>query len=228
MTDFVPVHGAWGGDWTMAPTLRDLTAAGHRAVSVALRGLGSRAGELDASITLGDHIADVCTAVAASGFGRFVLVGHSYGGMVITGAAARLGASIDRLVYVDAFLPGHGQSLWDISGDFEHDHYIAGQRDAPGLVAPLPGLVAPVSGGERFGRHPLLTLIEPVRLGGDEGQVRARSYIHATGWAPTPFGRFARMAKADAAWDYHEADCGHDVMGERPAQLLAILTGGAV
>ncbi|MFT2612628.1 alpha/beta fold hydrolase, partial [Escherichia coli] len=80
--------------------------------------------ELHPGITLSDHIDDVCAAVEEAGFDRFVLVGHSYGGMVITGTATRLGGRIDTIAYLDAFLPEDGQSLWDITSEYEHRHYI--------------------------------------------------------------------------------------------------------
>ena len=218
MTDYVLVHGAWGGGWAYDRLAADLEAAGHRALVVEFEGLGSRAAELAPGITLSDHIADVEAQVAQAGFDRFVLVGHSYGGMVITGAATRLGARIDALVYVDAFVPGDGQSLWDLTGEFEHRHYIDSQKFTPGLVAPIVG-----AGHPRLGRHPLLTLVEAVRFTGEEAKIPRRIYIFASAWQPTPFTRFRDAVRGDAAWEYHEAQASHDVMADQPEQLLAIL-----
>lgn len=218
MADYVLVHGAWCGAWTYARLAADLRAAGHRAVEVDLSGLGARARHFHPGITLSDHVEDVCAAVTAAGFDRFVLVGHSYGGMVITGAATRLGARIDALVYIDAFLPGDGQSLWDLTSNWEHDHYIASQKFKPGRVSPLPGLEHPL-----LTDHPLLTFLEAVHFTGEEAKVRRRAYIFATGWQPTPFAKFAARVKNDPAFEYHEADARHDVMGDQPAQTLAIL-----
>ena len=218
MTDYVLVHGAWGGGWAYDRLSADLRAHGHRVVVAALTGLGSRADELHPAIDLSTHIGDVCAQVEAAGFDRFVLVGHSYGGMVITGVSTRLGTRIDALVYLDAFLPADDQSLWDLTGAWEHDHYIGSQKDAPGLVAPLPGL-----NHHLLGRHPLLTFIEPVRFTGEERRIKRRSYVFATGWQPTPFTRFAEQLRGDPAWDYHEADASHDVMGDQPEHVLALL-----
>lgn len=218
MADYVLVHGAWGGGWTLEGLASGLRQAGHRVLVAQLKGLGSRADELNPAIDLSTHVADVVAQVEAAGFGRFVLAGHSYGGMVVTGVAARLGARIDALVYIDAFLPQDGQSLWDVTSQWEHDWYISSQKDAPGLVAPLPGLEHP-----RLGRHPLLTLLEPVRFTGEEGKIGRRIYVFATGWEPTPFRRFFDTAKGDPAWEVHEANAGHDVMTDQPEQLLAIM-----
>ncbi len=219
MTDYVLVHGAWGGGWSYDRLAADLTAAGHRVLVAQLAGLGTRRDGLNPAIDLSTHIHDVTGQIAAAGFDRFVLAGHSYGGMVVTGVAARLGERIDAIVYIDAFLPENDQSLWDITGEWEHRQYIDGQRDRPGLVLPLPG----GRDNPRLGRHPLLTLLEPVRFTGEEAKIGRRIYVFAASWSPTPFTRFRDRVKADPAWEYHEADAGHDVMADQPEQLLRIM-----
>jgi pimeloyl-ACP methyl ester carboxylesterase len=222
MANFVLVHGAWGGGWGFDRLAEELFRAGHRVVVAQLKGLGTRKGELHGGITLSDHVGDVLAQVEAAGFKRFVLAGHSYGGMVITGVAAKLGAQIDGIVYIDAFLPDHNQSLWDITGEFEHKHYIDTQKNTPGMVAPIMGVENP-----RLGRHPLLTLLEAVQLTGEEKKIPRRAYVFAKSWEPTPFRRFFDQVKTDKRWEVHEADCGHDVMGGQPEQLLKIMLGFA-
>ena len=222
MADFVLVHGAWGGGWSFDRLAQDLWTAGHRVVVAELAGLGKRRADLHPGITLTDHVDDVCAQVEAAGLARFVLVGHSYGGMVISGVATRLGGRIDAMVWLDAFLPADGQSLWDITGDYEHRHYIDSQKFTPGLVAPIMGRL-----DEKHGRHPLLTLTEAVRFTGEEAKPKKRVYVFARSWEPTPFRRFAEAVKDDPAWDYHEADSGHDVMAGQPAQVRDILLGCA-
>jgi pimeloyl-ACP methyl ester carboxylesterase len=218
LADFVLVHGAWGGGWAYERLARELHEHGHRVVVAQLTGLGTRQGELHPGIVLSDHIDDVVAQVEAAGFERFVLCGHSYGGMIITGVATRLGAQIDALVYIDAFLPGDGESLWDITGNREHCHYIDSQKHCPGLVAPLfeapPGRLSP---------HPLLTLLEAVRFTGEEAKVPRRTYIFATDWKLSPFERFLEKVRGDSAWEVHLAKCGHDVMAGQPEQLLRIV-----
>jgi pimeloyl-ACP methyl ester carboxylesterase len=220
----VLVHGAWGGNQSYELTTRDLEAAGHIVLATTLRGLGTRQAELHPGITLTDHIDDVCQQVEEAGFDRFILAGHSYGGMVVTGVAARLGDRIDAICYIDAFLPGHGESLWDITGGFEHAWYIDTQKFTPGLVRPLnaPEDFQPVP--QVVGYHPLLTLLEAVRYTGKETMISRRAYIFATGYEQTPFPRFAEQARAEG-WDYHETDCDHFVMQNRPEKTAEVLLG---
>lgn len=220
MADYVLVHGAWCGGNTFDRLARDLRDAGHRVLVAELTGLGTRAEQLNPAIDLSRHVNDVVEQVEAAGFDRFILGAHSYGGMVATGVATKLGSRIDTIVYIDAFLPCDGQSLWDITSEHEHRHYIDSQRVTPGLVAPIfeaPGLT----------RHPLLTLIEPVRFTGEQAKVKRRIYIFAASWQPTPFRQFYEQVKDDPAWEVHTADSGHFVMGDQPQQLLRIMLDAA-
>ena len=226
MADYVLVHGAWGGGWSYDRLARELIARGHRVVVAQLAGLGTRKDGLNPGIDLSTHVHDVLGQIAAAGFGRFILCGHSYGGMVITGVAAQLGSRIDAICYIDAFLPEDGQSLWDITGDFEHRWYIDSQKYTPGLVAPIGGedlLKLP-----QFGRHPLLTLTEAVRLTGEEAKVPRHAYVFASEWQPSPFPRFRDKVKGDPKWDLYEVGGGHNVMGDQPEKLLEIVLGLAI
>lgn len=218
MTDFVLVHGAWCGAWAFERTAADLRATGHRVLVTDLTGLGSRKEEFHPGITLSTHIDDVVDQIKAADFDRFVLVGHSWGGMVITGVATKVGAKIDALVYVDAFLPEDGQALWDLTSEWEHTHYIDSQKHVPGAVPPLPGLVH-----SAMTPQPLLTLLEGVRFTGEEAKVPKKTYVFATAWQPSPFGRFAQKVEGDPAWSYFALPCSHDVMSDQAPELLAIL-----
>jgi pimeloyl-ACP methyl ester carboxylesterase len=218
MADYILVHGAWCGAWAFERTAKDLRAAGHRVLVADLTGLGSRQQEFHPGITLSTHIDDVVGQVNAAGFDRFILVGHSWGGMVITGVATKMGGQIDALVYIDAFLPGDGQAVWDLTSEWEHGYYIDSQKHAPAAVPPLPGLAHPA-----MTPQPLLTFLEGVRFTGEETKVPRKTYISATDWQPSPFGQFAQKVEGDPAWSYHTLPCSHDVMSDQPEQLLAIL-----
>ena len=221
MANFVLVHGAWGGSHTWGEVPARLEAEGHTVLVATLPGLGTRQAELHPGITLTDHVDAVCDQIAEAGIDRFVLAGHSYGGMVISAVASRLGKRIDAICYVDAFLPESDQSLWDITGEFEHNWYVDSQRNRPGLVEPIgsidfehvPGVV---------GYHPLLTLLEAIPLSGEEENIAKKGYIFATGYQPTPFAGFAAKART-AGWDYHETGTDHFVMQNDPDLTTKVL-----
>jgi pimeloyl-ACP methyl ester carboxylesterase len=220
VADYVLVHGGWCGSWCFDRTAADLRAGGHRVLVPGLSGLGDRKDELTPAITLSTHVDDVVAQVEAAGIDRFILVGHSYGGMVITGVAARMGARIDALVYVDGFIPEDGESIWDISGD-ARGMWIDLQRETPGLMAPLPAWKhLPLT------PQPLLTVLEPVRLTGEEAKVPRRIYIYATGYG-SPYALYSEKTKNNPAWEYHEVGCGHFVMDEAPERMKEILLGAA-
>ncbi len=126
----VLVHGAWGGAWIWRRVLGLLRAAGHEVHAVTLTGDGERAHLRRPDISLQTHIDDVVGLVRAEELHGVVLVGHSYGGMVITGAAAALRARepsiVQRLAYVDAMVPLPGEG-W---GDAHAPEIVAARRAA--------------------------------------------------------------------------------------------------
>lgn len=221
MATFVLVHGAWGGGQGWQPAARLLRAQGHDAHIATLTGLGEKKHLISPAITLDTHVTDVINMIAAYGLNDFVLAGHSYGGMIITEVANRLGKAVRALVYVDAFLPRDGEALWDIADDPSRKHYIDAQRDMPGLVAPFPGSPSFLT------RHPLLTLTQPVKMTGAEKAVGKHTYIYATKGAPTVFTKFHDRVKVDPSWKSYSVDTGHGVMVEKPEETAAILLEAA-
>jgi pimeloyl-ACP methyl ester carboxylesterase len=218
LTNYVLVHGAWGTIRGYDKAALSLRAAGHVVYCAELKGLGTRAAELAPDITLSDHVNDVLAVIDDNDLHEIVLVGHSYGGMIVTAVATRRAAHIRSLVYVDAFLPENGQALWDIATDFERTHYIDAQRQSPGLVAPLP-----FPGLDPALRQPLLTLIEPVQLTGAEKAIERKNYIYAKRGAPATFKKFYDRVSVDPAWQSYQVDSGHMVMMDAPDALLAII-----
>ena len=97
-TTFVIVHGAWGGSWDWRQVDSLLTMQGHRVIRTDLTGLGKRSHLISASIGLDTHIADVVNEILWERLTDVVLVGHSYGGMIITGVADSIGVRLRELV----------------------------------------------------------------------------------------------------------------------------------
>jgi pimeloyl-ACP methyl ester carboxylesterase len=108
---YVIVHGAWGGAWDWKTVDSMLTASGNHVYRATLTGLGERVHLATPATDLSTHITDVENLIRYENLRDVVLVGHSYGGMVITGVADRVPDRIRRLVYVDAFLPDSGESV---------------------------------------------------------------------------------------------------------------------
>ena len=108
---FVFVHGAWGGAWDWKNVANLLAEKGNITYRVTLTGLGERAHLLNKNIGLQTHIMDVVNTILFEDLHDVILVGHSYGGMVITGVAEMIPNRIKKLIYLDAFLPIDGESV---------------------------------------------------------------------------------------------------------------------
>ena len=109
--NFVLVHGAWHGGWSWQPVASRLRGAGHRVSAPTCPGLGINDDPRD--VTLADCVDSVVSQVEQAGAGDITLVGHSWGGYVIAGAAPRLASRLKRLVFWSAFVPQAGRSLHD-------------------------------------------------------------------------------------------------------------------
>jgi pimeloyl-ACP methyl ester carboxylesterase len=95
----------------------ELRAKGYNVYRPQLTGLGDRVHLARPDVGLNTHIEDVVNTILFEDLHDIVLVGHSYGGMVITGVADRVPDRIRKLIYVDALVPNDGESLMSIFGD---------------------------------------------------------------------------------------------------------------
>jgi pimeloyl-ACP methyl ester carboxylesterase len=223
MASFVLVHGAWGGGWEWREVERLLRGRGHEATRPTLTGLGERAHLASPAVTLDTHVEDVVRHLELEGLEGVVLCGHSYGGMVVTGAADRVADRLSRLVYVDAFVPRDGESLFDLLPPEWTSVLRPSARDG---VIPLPFSYeeAVVTHGawyaERTTAQPAATFEQAVRLDGRSQSV-PRSYVRCVA-GEAPVAESAERARA-AGWSYHELAAGHDVQLEDPAALTDLL-----
>ena len=145
-----------------------------------------------------------------------MLVGHSYGGMVITGAADRAPDRVDSLVYLDAVVPAGGDSCWSLVSEQERRWYL--DVDETGYASrPLPFFDA------RATPHPIASLLQPLRLTADLGNLRRRDYVYAAGWADqSPFTATYERLSADPGWTTHALPGGHNLMRDTPDELAKI------
>jgi len=210
MANFVLVHGMTCGSWCWNPVAQRLRAAGHTVFSPTLSGLAERSHLLGPHINLDTHIQDVVGLMQWEDLADFVLCGHSYGGMVITGAADRAPERIKALVYLDAFLPENGQCSLDIAkpGRAEQIRKLASEKGDGWRLPPLPataygpiadkGLIAYIEG--KCTPMPLAALEQPIRLHGAWRSVARKLYILAEGYEGSAFQDTARRLRAEKGW----------------------------
>ena len=236
MATFVLVQGAWHGGWCWRRVTARLRAAGHTVFAPTLTGLGERAHLATSHVNLDTHIADVVGLIEAEELSDIVVCGHSYGGMVVTGVADRCADIVRSLVFLDAFIPEDGQSLFDIQGA-EREQAVRQRTNEQGdgwLIPPFSAdwfCVADPSDAAWIDRrcvpHPIECFAQPVSLTGAWQTIPRLTYIFAVGYTNSLFGPFAEKAKAHPDWRYREVPCGHDVMIDMPDELTALLIEAA-
>jgi pimeloyl-ACP methyl ester carboxylesterase len=218
---FVVAHGAWSSGWAWKKMHPLMQARGHRLVTPSYTGLGERVHLATPDVDLDTHITDVVNVLVFEDLYDVVLVGHSYGGMVATGVADRARDRVERLIYLDAFVPEDGQSLFGLSGDGARSLATAidGWRVPPRAV---PADTPPEDLAWITARRlpqPIRTLEQPLTLRGG-ALTLPRSYILCT--RSDLFRRFAETARR-AGWPVHEMDATHNPHITAPAALADLL-----
>ena len=239
MANFVLVHGAWHGGWCYRDTAAALRAAGHAVFTPTHTGVGERFHQSAENITLETHVRDVCGCIEWEELNDVVLVGHSYGGMVISGVADRMAERIRALVFLDAFVPEHGDSLIglankalppEVAAQFITMFRGSAAEGHCGLMQPIPAEMFNVVADKRdwvnrrCRPQALATFESPALLSGKHEKVAQRLYILADGWDPSPFRYFAKQAEGKAGWRVVKMPCGHDIMVDMPKELAEALT----
>ncbi len=222
---FVLVHGAWGGSYAWTPLAERLRARGHRVFTPSLTGLGERSHLFSGAINLSTHIEDVCNTIRCEQLDRFVLAGHSYGGMVVTGVAERCAERIAALVYIDAFLPENGKCLWDYTPDNGTRRLLeAGEHGGLAIPPPQQSMVG-MSEAERALRAPMPigTLVERIELAGRSRRIEKRLYVLAANTPGGTFRQFHDRVRMDEGWRTAEISCGHAIHREQPQVLIELL-----
>lgn len=221
MATFVLVPGACHGGWCFDTLTEQLRAHGHRVHPITLTGLSERAHLLHSGVNLDTHIEDVTQLIDAEQLDQVVLVGHSYGGMVITGAADQRLERVDALVYLDAFVPQHGDRCWTLTNDVQREWYLS-VGETGYAVPPLPFF------DPRATAHPLATLLQQLTLTGSLDRFRRRDYVYATQWdGESPFAPTYQRLRTDPQWTTHALDGRHNLMRDTPDELLEILLKAA-
>jgi pimeloyl-ACP methyl ester carboxylesterase len=227
--NYVLVHGAWGGAWIWRRVLGPLRAAGHEVHAVTLTGDGERAHQRRADISLADHIADVVGLIEAEELSEIVLVGHSYGGMVITGAADALPGRIQQLVYVDAMVPLPGEG-WGAGHppDIVAARLAAAQQHGNALPPPDP-IDFGIDGADRAWLlrrqvpHPFGMYRVPLHFDGARWAALPRCFIDCTQPAYPTINAMRARVRSQPGWKIVEIATGHCPMVSAPRELIAHL-----
>ena len=225
---FLVCHGAWSAGWAWKKMRPLMQAAGHCLVTPSYTGLGERSHLAHPAIDLEAHIQDMLNVIKYEDLRDIVLIGHSYGGMVATGVADRARDRIAQLIYLDAFVPRDGQSLFDLNEVAltkmrEAAHDTDGWRIPP-MPTPPDTEVADVEWlMERRVNMPIKCFEQKLKLHNGELTL-PRSYIYATRITPADtFGQFAKRTKSEAGWRYFEIDASHAPNVTAPEALMALL-----
>ncbi|HUI97739.1 MAG TPA: alpha/beta hydrolase [Xanthobacteraceae bacterium] len=237
MTDFVLVHGTWGGGWQWRPVAARLQAAGHRVFTPTLTGLGERSHLAAPDIDLDTHIDDVVGVLACEELSGVALVGTSYGGLVIAGVAARMPERIRTLVFLDAALPQDGKSMLDlVPAERRATVERLAREEGGGYLVPTSlvldtGIADPSERAAylaRMSAHPLRALQQPVRFAGRWQDVPRKAYVLATLQPTHHFVDYHAWAARTPGWSAHELASDHFPMTTMPretADLLMALAG---
>jgi pimeloyl-ACP methyl ester carboxylesterase len=230
MATFLLVPGAWLGGWSWRDVASHLREGGHAVIAATLAGLGERAALLNPQTGLDTHVDDIVALMHDRSPQDLVLVGHSYGGTVITAVAERVPERIRSLVYLDGSVPQDGQSNNDVIGpeltaQIRRDAVARGDgwRVPPaavcgwGLSESMRSWVEP-----RLTAHPLRSLEDRVRLRSKDAAAVPRAFLRASTESAL-YGRL--MARAhDAGWHCRDIGGGHYPMFTNPQGVAAALT----
>lgn len=229
MGNIVLVHGGWHGGWVWRDVAERLTAEGHYASTPTLTGLGERSHLAHADITPDLHVEDIVNVIKFEDLDDVVLVGHSYGGFIITGVASQIPERVSGLIYLDAFVPASsGQSAFSIGTKERADEVRSTITD--GFLVPPSGIQRWTSDpkkqewlSKQVTPHPLRCFSEGPTLSGRENEIAKRMFILCSKHKPSPFWHFHERYQNDPKWRSEELDCLHDAMVEKPEELTQLI-----
>jgi pimeloyl-ACP methyl ester carboxylesterase len=223
LSTFVLVHGSWHGGWCWKKLTPRLVKRGHICLTPTLSGMGEHFHIASQRMGLSVHIQDIINLLEFEDLNDVILVGHSYSGMVITGVPER-SSRVNKLVYLDAIVPEHGQSVFSL---------ITGMEDQFNRSADSNGMV-PSWKPEDFGvadprdiqwmksrltSMPILTHQEKLEAPKMKAKKLPRYFVHCT---QSGLGGFAEKIQREGGTVF-ELDTGHDAMITEPEKVSSIL-----
>ncbi len=234
MSTFVVCHGAWGAGWFWKKMRPLMQAHGHQLFTPSYTGIGERSHLLHSamgrSINLETHITDVLQVLKFEDLHDVILLGHSYGGMVATGVADRAAERIAQLIYLDAFVPRHGESALSLQppGGAEAIRALAQEKGEGWLIPPNPMPADSTAEDFAWGTpkrtlQPLACFEQTLTLTGAVDTL-PRRYIYCQVSRPGDvFRPFYQRAQTEAGWKHAEMPTSHNPHVTMPNELMAIL-----
>jgi pimeloyl-ACP methyl ester carboxylesterase len=229
---YVLVHGAWHGGWCWKTVARILRDHRHQVLTHTLSGLGERAHLLSTAIDLGVFVQDIVNVLEYEDLTDVILVGHSFGGLPISGAADRVPQRIRQLVYLDAVVLEHGQTAFcRLSPEIVARRIEQSIETSNGLSIPVPpasafGVTEPVQIAlleRNCTPHPLKTFDAPIELDGSVGGTIPKVYIQCVDPVYEPLQASRDFVRTRKGWAWDEIETGHDAMISAPETLAAKL-----
>lgn len=225
---FVLVHGAWHGGWGWVRLAELLRRQGHVVFTPTLTGLGERSHLISAAVNATMHITDVVNVIRYERLSDIVLVGHSYGGTVISGVAEIVPDKISSLVFLDAFIPDDGQATVDMVQPAVKEIILAAAARGETTVPVRNAAAFNVNEKDQpwvdslAGPQPIGAMTEKLKLTGARERIANKVYIRAAGYPNVSFEAAHARAKAEG-WRTYAVTCGHNVMIDMPERLAEIL-----
>jgi len=239
-TTYVLVHGAWHGAWCWRKIRPLLEAAGHAVVTPSLSGVGELAHLATPELGIEEHVNDVVNALEAGDLRHAVLVGHSYGGILIGAAAHRTPERVAHLVYLDALVPMDNASAADVAGPAWINMVRAlAEESGHGWLLPPPdvedpfGITDPADATwvrANLTPHPVKTFTDRVRLPDRRADAIPKTYIRCPlrkHPGPDTLSHHAEAARRSPDWRYRELASDHDPMVTHPSELADLLLEAA-
>jgi pimeloyl-ACP methyl ester carboxylesterase len=223
MANIILIAGTHHGGWYWDSIATNLRAMGNTVFTPTLSGLDDE-DEYHGEINLDTHIQDVLNLIEENRLETLVLVGSSYGGMVITGVADKTSAAIQSLIYLDACLPLPGQSEWEMISDDLRSKFENSISDGKNIDVPQEWLTF----RPRLMPHPLATKKQPLNYSLTKFQEFNKIYVHAEqGFGPGGDHFFAKgyeKVKNQLGWTTYELPAGHDLASELPSEVTGIIS----
>jgi pimeloyl-ACP methyl ester carboxylesterase len=231
MADILLIHGTWTGGWIWTDVRRSLAARGHNVLAPTLTGLGEREHLLTGETGLDTHVEDLLAVVRWESLQDILLVGHSYGGMLVSALADRLPGTVAGVILMNAALPRDGETMLDMQTPDRRDQVLKiAAADGQGYLVPKRMLLntgitdkaAADSFAQRSSDHPLRSLTQPLSVGDGLAPVGHKLHLIAD-HASERFRKDHEWAAAQADWQTGTLGSSHYPMATVPEATASLI-----